>query len=125
MYKKLPETEGARNEDQVYLIKEKLNTIKRNIECVFKGRKYMTEVLEKIVNFVERILYFNQLDQSGKGIKILTPNQMPSRLPIFLAQLNAGNNSEKLKNKIRHYCIICTDQKILTKQLYKSLIYSI
>ena len=44
---------------------------------------------------------------------------MLSRLPITLAQLNTGNNSEKLKND---YCILCTDQKKLTKQLYKSLI---
>ena len=36
----------------------------------------------------------------GQGLKILTPNQMHSRLPISLAQLNAGNNSEKLKNEI-------------------------
>ena len=36
-----------------------------------------------------------------KGLKILTPNQMLSRLPISLAQLNAGNNSEKLKNENR------------------------
>ena len=39
--------------------------------------------------------------QQGKGLKILTPNQMLSRLPISLALLNAGNNSEKLKNEIR------------------------
>ena len=39
--------------------------------------------------------------QSGRGLKILTPNQMLSRLPITLAQLKAGNNSEKLKNEIR------------------------
>ena len=38
----------------------------------------------------------------GEGLKILTPNQMLSRLPISLAQLKAGNNSEKLKNEIRH-----------------------
>ena len=37
----------------------------------------------------------------GKGLKILTPKQMTSRLPISLAQLNGGNNSEKLKNEIR------------------------
>ena len=36
-----------------------------------------------------------------KGLKTPTPNQMLSRLPISLAQLNAGNNSEKLKNEIR------------------------
>ena len=40
-------------------------------------------------------------DTEGSGLKILTPNQMLSRLPITLAQLKAGNNSEKLKNEIR------------------------
>ena len=40
-------------------------------------------------------------NQQGEGLKILTPNQMLSRLPISLAQLKAGNNSEKLKNEIR------------------------
>ena len=40
-------------------------------------------------------------NQQRKDLKILTPNQMLSRLPISLARLKAGNNSEKLKNKIR------------------------
>ena len=40
-------------------------------------------------------------NQQGEGIKILTPKQMLSRLPISLAQLKAENNSEKLKNEIR------------------------
>ena len=40
-------------------------------------------------------------NQEGQGLKILTPNQVLRRLPISLAQLEAGNNSEKLKNKIR------------------------
>ena len=40
-------------------------------------------------------------EQRGQELKILTPNQMLSRLPISLAQLKAGNNSEKLRNKIR------------------------
>ena len=39
--------------------------------------------------------------QSAKGLKILTPQQMLTRLPISLAQLQAGNNSQKLKNEIR------------------------
>ena len=39
--------------------------------------------------------------QKEQGLKMLTPNQMLSRLPITLAQLKAGNNSEKLKNEIR------------------------
>ena len=52
---------------------------------------------------------FNKQNQQGKGIKILTPNQALSRLPISLAQLQAGNNSEKLKNEIRKllYSLYC------------------
>ena len=57
----------------------------------------------------------------GKGLKILTPNQMLSRLPISLAQLNAGNNSEKLKNEIRQILYSLYRSKKLTKQIYKSL----
>ena len=40
-------------------------------------------------------------NQQGQGLKILTPDQMLSRLPISLAQLESGNNSEKRKNEIR------------------------
>ena len=36
-----------------------------------------------------------------KGLKILTPNKLLTRLPILLAQIKAGNNSYKLKNEIR------------------------
>ena len=82
----------------------------------------MIEENEKIINIVERIIYFNQLNQSGQGLKIWTPNQMLSRLPISLAQLKAGNNSEKLKNEIRQLLYSLYRSKKLTKQLYKSLI---
>ena len=54
-----------------------------------------------MLEIVELILYFNEQNQRGKGLKILTTNQMLSRLPISLAELKAGNNSEKLKNEIR------------------------
>ena len=39
--------------------------------------------------------------QDGEGLKILTPSQMLKRLPIALAQIKAGNNSENLLNEIR------------------------
>ena len=55
----------------------------------------------EIVNIVEKILGFNNRQQSGQGLKILTPSQILSRLPISLAQLNAENSLEKLKNEIR------------------------
>ena len=40
-------------------------------------------------------------NQRGQGLKILTPSQMLSRIPTSLAQLKAGNNSQKLKNEVR------------------------
>ena len=61
-------------------------------------------------------------NQQAKGLKILTPYQMLSRLPITSAQLKAGNNSEKLKNEIRQLLYSLYRSKKLTKQLYKSLV---
>ena len=49
-----------------------------------------------MLKIVEHTLEFNQLNQLRQGLKILTPNQVLSRLSIYLAQLNAGNNSERL-----------------------------
>ena len=77
---------------------------------------------DKILKIVEEILEFNKQNQSGKGLKILTPNQMLSRLPITLAQLNTGNNSEKLKKEIRQLLYSLSRSKKLTKQLYTNLI---
>ena len=61
-------------------------------------------------------------NQQGQGLKILTPDQMLSRLPITLVQLKAGNNSEKLKNEIRQLLYSLYRSKKLTKQMYKSLV---
>ena len=62
-----------------------------------------TEQPDKVLEIVKKILDFNEKiwKWQGLGLKILTPNQMLSRLTISLAQLKAGNNSEKLKNEIR------------------------
>ena len=60
---------------------------------------------------------FNGLTKKEDGLKILTPNQILSRLPITLAQLKAGNNSEKLKNEIRVIIIF-----LEIKKTYKSTI---
>ena len=82
-----------------------------------KVRKNWTTA--KILKIAEQILYSNKENQIGKGLKILTPNQMLSRLPISLAQLKAGNNSEKLKNETRQLLYSLCISKNLTKQLYK------
>ena len=80
-----------------------------------------TEKLDKIVNIFKEILKLNKQYQEGQGIKILTPSQMLSRLPISLAQLKAGNNSEKLKNKIRQLLYSLYRLKNITKQVYSNL----
>ena len=122
MYEKLRLIEGERNQDQVYVINKMLNKMKKIIKKVPKNRKFKIEENGKIIGIVERILYFNQLEQKRQGLKILTPSQMLRRLPISLAQLKAGNNSEKLKNEIRQLLYSLYRSKKLTKQLYKSLI---
>ena len=79
----------------------------------------------QILEIVNEIFYFNkdiQKQQEGLGLKILIPNQMLSRLPITLAHLKAGNNSEKLKNEIRQLLYSLYRSKKLIKQLYKSLV---
>ena len=65
MYKKLRETEGKKNEDQVYLIKKVLNRMKKIIEKVPEDRKSMIEENEKTISIVEHIFYFNELEQEG------------------------------------------------------------
>ena len=55
----------------------------------------------------------------GKSLKILTPDQTLSRLPIILAQLKAGNSSEKLKNEIRQLLYFCADKKNLQNNFIK------
>ena len=76
------------------------------VKNVPKDDKLQVKENEKIIGIVERILELNSENQLGKGLKILTPNQMLSRLPISTAQLKAGNNSEKLKNEIRQ--LLCS-----------------
>ena len=61
-------------------------------------------------------------NQQGQGLKILTSDQMLSRLPITLAQLKTGNSSQKLKNEIRQLLYFLYRLKKLTKTIYNNLI---
>ena len=122
VYKNLSETENAEiNKIKVGFIKEILSKLQKTVDYVLKNNTFKIEENEKIIDIVESILEFNDKIQSGQGLKILTPNQMLSRLPIGLAQLNAGNNSEKLKNEIRQLLYSLYRSKKLTKNIYKSL----
>ena len=63
--------------------------------------------------------------KKGKGLKILTNKQMFNRLPILLVQVEAGNNSNKLKNETRQILYSLYRSKALIKTVYNKLIKSI
>ena len=90
---------AKKNKIQTNLINSGLRDLKEEIEDMTEQEKE-TENPNEIVNIAEKILEFNR-QQSRQELKILTPDQMLNRLSISLAQLKAGNNSEKPKNKIR------------------------
>ena len=72
---------------------------RRNWRNVCKEKE--NEKLNEIVNLAEKILELNNQNQEGHGLKVLTPDQMLSRLLITLAQLKDGSNSKKLENERR------------------------
>ena len=95
--------------------------MKNEIEKIGEEEKEI-EKPNEIVDVVEKILTFNKQNQEGQRLKILTPDEMLSRLPISLARLKAGNNSQKLKNETRQLLYSLYRSKKLTKQLHKSLV---
>ena len=91
-----------KNHELVKAIKNNWSHLKDEIKKISEDEKrtkqpdQMLEIVEKVLDFKEQIR-----KQQGLELKILTQNQMLSRLPISLAQFKAGNNSDKLKNEIR------------------------
>ena len=61
----------------------------------------------------------------GEGLKILTPNQILKRFPTSLAQVNAGNTSEKFLNEIRQIIYSLYREKEITKKVYNNIMNSI
>ena len=123
MYKVLYETNNdkEKNSKLVNIFNSGLEDLEKEIKEMSK-EEIEIEKPYNIVKVVKKILEINKINQQGKGIKILTPNQMLSRLPITLAQLKAGNNSEKLKNEIRQLLHSLYCPKNMTKLVYNNLI---
>ena len=78
----------AKNNKLVSVIICRLEGLKKKIREMSEEEREI-EKPDKIVKIVKKILKFNKQRQEGRGLKILTPNQMLSRLPISLAQLKA------------------------------------
>ena len=103
------------------MIKSGLADLENRIEEMSENET-QNEKVHNIKNAVENILDANDKNQEGKGLKILTPDQMLSKLPISLAQLKAGNNSEKLKNEIRQLLYSLHRSNKLSKTIYEHLV---
>ena len=120
MLKFLYKANTNQNNELVSVINSGLKDLKEKIKEMSEEERKI-EKPDKIVKIVDEILRFNNEKQEGQDIKILTPSQMLSRLPISLAQLEAGNNSEKLKNEIRQLLYSLYRSKNITKQVYNNL----
>ena len=72
-----------------------ITDLKKDIENMPKYDVGKIKKINEIIDLAEPFLYFNNEDEEEKGLRTLTPSQMLSRLPISLAQLKVGNNSEK------------------------------
>ena len=84
-----------KNNQLVNIIKSGVSDLKNEIERMSEDDIKIEKPYE-ILDIVKNIFEFNRQNQEGQELKILTSKQMLSRLTISLAQLNEGNNSEKL-----------------------------
>ena len=102
-----------------------LNTIK-NVKNLYNSSQKIIGLLNNYSRIkLESIYKTKQNVTKGTGLKILTPKQMLQRLPIALAQVKAGNNSESLLNEIKQVVYSLYQQKKITKKVYNNIIKSI
>ena len=80
---------------------------------------------KKMMRYARDLKYIIDTSKKGERLKILTNKQMLNRLPILLAQIQAGNNSKSLKNELRQILYSLYRSKVLTKTVYNNLIKSI
>ena len=104
---------------------------KQEKEHVLKNLYNFYEGREKVLNTFNSNIFpiknkgTGYLESKPSSFKILTPNQMLKKLPIFLAQIKAGNNSESLLNEIRQIAYSLYRSKEITKKVYSNIIKSI
>ena len=97
-----------------------------NLEKIYKSREEVINLFRDYIEMLSDANYDARKNETeGKGLKILTSKQMLQRLPIALAQVKAGNNSENLLNEIRQIVYSLYQSKQITKKVYNSIIKSI
>ena len=107
---------GNKNDNQ--------KTTLANINIFYNGRDNAIQFIQDYGGMILQAKSLAITEQFGKGLKILTPTQMLKRLPIALAQVKAGNNSESLLNEIRQIVYSLYRSKEITKKVYNNIINS-
>ena len=98
---------------------------KKNRGAIGSEQKKLLKYGKELRKIIKNISSTSSRSKSGKGLKILTPRQMFTRLPILLAQIKARNNSRELKNEIRQLLYSLYRSKQISKTVYKNLIVTI
>ena len=111
----------AKRAQKNHLLKEGREE-RTNIENLYNTRKAAIDFFEE---FTSRASEARRQAKKRTGLKILTPKQMLPRLPIALAEIKAGNNSDSLLNEIRQIVYSLNQSKEITKKVYNNIIKSI
>ena len=104
-----------------YLSKESKEA-RTNIDNLYTARKAAIDFLDE---YTSRASEARRQAKNRTGIKILIPKQMLQRLPIALAQIKAGMNSQGLLNEISQIVYSLYQSKEITKKVYNNIIKSI
>ena len=102
-----------------------VGTIK-NVKNLYNSRQKVIDLFNDNARIKSKAIHRTKQDETkGRGNKILTTKQMLQRLPIALAQVKAGNDSESLLNEISQIAYSLYQSKEITKKVYSNIIKSI
>ena len=97
-----------------------------NVKNLYDSRQKIIYLFNSYSKIRSEAIYKSKQNKTEeKGLKILAPKQMLQRLPIALAQVTAGNNSQNLLNEIRQIIYSLYQSKQITKKVYNNLMKSL
>ena len=104
--------------------KKEKRIVMKNLHNFFSAREIvLNEFKSKI--FLTKSIGTGIWNTNQSKIKILTPKQMLQRLPVALAQIKAGNNSQNFLNEIRQIVYSLYQSNEITKKVYNNIINSL
>ena len=104
--------------------KQEKETVLKNLYSFIESREKIIVAFESKISSM-KFRGSSILNLDHYRLKVPTPKQMLQRLPIALAKLKAGNNSESLLNEIRQIVYSLYQSKQITKKAYNNIIKSI